>query len=77
MPKKLRYSVASYRRILATSDVVSLHLRFNDHTRACVTTDDLEHMKSDALLLNISRSELIGKSTRHYVLTAVRINELP
>ena len=44
------------------SDIVSLHLRLNDATRACVTADDLARMKSDSLLVNTSRAELIEKS---------------
>lgn len=44
------------------ADIVSLHLRLNDATRACVTADDLARMKSDSLLVNTSRAELIEKS---------------
>ncbi|SBS35162.1 Putative 2-hydroxyacid dehydrogenase [Marinomonas aquimarina] len=41
------------------ADVISLHLRLNDVTRACVTADDLALMKEDALFVNTSRAELI------------------
>jgi Phosphoglycerate dehydrogenase and related dehydrogenases len=44
------------------ADIVSLHLRLNDATRECVRFDDLQQMKSDALLVNVSRAELIEKS---------------
>nr|WP_321242102.1 D-2-hydroxyacid dehydrogenase family protein [uncultured Tolumonas sp.] len=44
------------------ADVVSLHLRLNDATRECVRFNDLQLMKSDALLVNVSRAELIEKS---------------
>ncbi|MCZ4294665.1 D-2-hydroxyacid dehydrogenase family protein [Vibrio sinaloensis] len=44
------------------ADIVSLHLRLNDATRACVTAYDLARMKSDSLLVNTSRAELIEKS---------------
>lgn len=43
----------------ARSDIVSLHLRLHDTTRACVEFADLQQMKSDALLVNTSRAELI------------------
>ncbi|MDO6582623.1 D-2-hydroxyacid dehydrogenase family protein [Photobacterium sp. 2_MG-2023] len=43
----------------AQSDIVSLHLRLNVHTRGCVTADDLALMKADALFVNISRAELV------------------
>lgn len=41
------------------SDVLSLHLRLTDSTKACVTLDDLSRMKPSALLVNTSRAELI------------------
>lgn len=41
------------------SDVLSLHLRLNQHTQGCVTKYDLSLMKKDALFVNISRAELI------------------
>ncbi len=41
------------------SDVLSLHLRLTDDTRSMVTMDDLSRMKPTALLVNISRAELI------------------
>ncbi len=41
------------------SDIVSLHLRLNDETRAIVHLDDLARMKPTSLLVNTSRAELI------------------
>ena len=41
------------------ADVLSLHLRLNDTTRGCVELADLQTMKTDALLVNTSRAELI------------------
>ncbi|MDO6708648.1 D-2-hydroxyacid dehydrogenase family protein [Photobacterium sp. 1_MG-2023] len=41
-------------------DVLSLHLRLNTHTQACVTADDLALMKPDALFVNTSRAELVA-----------------
>jgi len=40
-------------------DVLSLHLRLNDETQGIVRLDDLSKMKPSALLVNISRAELI------------------
>jgi D-3-phosphoglycerate dehydrogenase len=42
------------------ADVVSLHLRLNDATRAIVTETDLGRMKPDALFVNTSRAELVA-----------------
>ncbi len=43
----------------SSCDVVSLHLRLNADTQACVTLDDLSQMRQTALLVNTSRAELI------------------
>lgn len=42
-----------------TCDVVSLHMRLVEATRAIVTGEDLKRMKADALLVNTSRAGLI------------------
>ena len=42
-----------------TSDVLSLHIRLNDETQGIVKIEDLSRMKTTALLVNTSRSELI------------------
>jgi D-3-phosphoglycerate dehydrogenase / 2-oxoglutarate reductase len=42
------------------SDIISLHLRLNDATRGIVGSADLARMKTDALLVNTSRAELIA-----------------
>ena len=55
------YQVAASKAdFFASADILSLHLRLNDATRACVTSEDLALMKPDALLVNISRAELIA-----------------
>lgn len=54
------FEVTSTREeLFEQSDVLSLHLRLNDDTRGVVTMDDLSRMKPTALLVNISRAELI------------------
>jgi len=54
------FDAASTRNALfSDSDVLSIHLRLSDTTRGCVTYDDLQRMKKDALFVNISRAELI------------------
>ena len=54
----------------AQSDVMSLHLRLNDETRHCVTASDLAQMKSDALIVNTSRAELIESGALYTALQA-------
>ena len=43
----------------SSSDVLSLHLRLADSTRALVTPEDLARMKPTALFVNTSRAELV------------------
>ena len=43
-----------------TCDVLSVHLRLNDSTRALIKLDDLARMKPTALFVNTSRAELVA-----------------
>ena len=64
-------AVASKEAFFSGSDIVSLHLRLNEITRACVTAQDLSLMKPDSLFVNISRSELVENSALYNELAAV------
>jgi D-3-phosphoglycerate dehydrogenase len=67
------YDVAvSQRALFVESDVLSLHLRLNDETRAIVTPADLALMKPDALIVNTSRAELIENDALEDALRAGR-----
>jgi D-3-phosphoglycerate dehydrogenase len=52
-------SAQSREAFFSECDVLTLHLRLNDATRAIVTTADLALMKPTSLLVNTSRAELI------------------
>ncbi|MBS7780485.1 D-2-hydroxyacid dehydrogenase family protein [Acidovorax sp. CCYZU-2555] len=55
------YRVAdSKQSFFAQADIVSLHLRLNAATTGTVTLEDLQAMKSSALLVNTSRAELLA-----------------
>jgi D-3-phosphoglycerate dehydrogenase len=47
--------------LFAESDVLSLHLRLAESTRAIVSLEDLSRMKPTALLVNTSRAELVAE----------------
>jgi len=53
-----------------TADVISLHLRLNDATKACVSKNDLEQMKDGALFVNTSRAELVEKDALYRVMSS-------
>jgi D-3-phosphoglycerate dehydrogenase len=54
------YEIAPSRaELFAQSDVLSLHLRLAETTRASIGLEDLSRMKPTALLVNTSRAELI------------------
>jgi D-3-phosphoglycerate dehydrogenase / 2-oxoglutarate reductase len=52
-------AAATREEFFEQADVLSLHLRLNDATRAIVTAKDLARMKQDALFVNTSRAELV------------------
>lgn len=58
--------------LFLASDVLSLHLRLCEATRHCVTGADLALMKSDALLVNVSRAELVAPGALLCALSAGR-----
>jgi D-3-phosphoglycerate dehydrogenase len=67
------YTLAADRTALfEQSDVLSLHLKLNAETRGLVTAADLARMKTDALLVNTSRAELIAPGALEAALRAGR-----
>jgi D-3-phosphoglycerate dehydrogenase len=57
------YQVADSRdAFFEQCDVLSVHLRLNDNTRAIVRLDDLARMKPTALFVNTSRAELVEEN---------------
>jgi len=54
-------AASSKEEFFTQSDIVTLHLRLTDSTNGIVLKKDLDLMKSDSLLVNTSRAELIEK----------------
>ncbi|MFJ4348688.1 D-2-hydroxyacid dehydrogenase family protein [Pseudomonas sp. NPDC089401] len=65
-------AAASREAFFAEADIVTLNLRLADSTRHGVTFDDLSRMKTDALLVNVSRAELIAPGALLQALDAGR-----
>jgi len=53
-------AATSREAFFAEADILSLNLRLSERTRHGVTFADLSRMKPDALLVNVSRAELIA-----------------
>lgn len=67
------YATAADRQTLfEQADVLSLHIKLDKETRGIVTAADLARMKSDALLVNTSRAELIEPGALETALRAGR-----
>jgi D-3-phosphoglycerate dehydrogenase len=67
------YNAASSRTaFFADNDIVTLHLRLSEATRAVIQAEDLARMKPDALLVNTSRAELIAAGELEAALRAGR-----
>jgi len=68
------FEVATTRAyFLSQADVLSLHLRLNEATRACVTGEDFSQMKPGSLFVNTSRFDLVE---REAFFNAVRSGQL-
>ncbi|MFP5425310.1 MAG: D-2-hydroxyacid dehydrogenase family protein [Gammaproteobacteria bacterium] len=65
-------AAASREALFAEADILSLNLRLAQSTRYIVTPDDLARMKTDALLVNVSRAELIAPGALLQALQAGR-----
>jgi len=65
---------AAKEELLATSDVVSLHLVLSDRTRGILGAAELARMKAGALLINTSRGPLVDEKALIAALEAGRIS---
>lgn len=54
--------LASMEEVLTTSDVLSLHLPLNEDTRHLVNEAAISRMRKGAVIVNVSRGELIDES---------------
>lgn len=60
-------------RLLAESDVVSLHLLLNDETRGFLSRERIAQMKKGAILINTARGALVDEAAMIDALRAGRI----
>ena len=73
-PKKFAgVDFVSLDRLLADSDVVSLHLLLNDDTRGFLSTRHISAMKPGAILINTARGALVDEAA---MITALKSGEI-
>lgn len=61
MENKLGISYVPLRELLATSDIVSLHIPLLAETRNLIGEDELKLMKPNALLINVARGNIVDE----------------
>jgi phosphoglycerate dehydrogenase-like enzyme len=49
-------------RLLKEADILSLHLHLNDQTRGIIGSKELSMLKPSAVLINVSRAQLVDRS---------------
>ncbi len=57
----VREGYVDFDEVVETSDVLSLHCPLTDSTRHLIALPELRRMKSDALLINTSRGDLVSE----------------
>ncbi|HEY6431255.1 MAG TPA: NAD(P)-dependent oxidoreductase, partial [Acetobacteraceae bacterium] len=67
----VRYRLVS--ELLATSDIVTLHVPLTRHTRRMIGAAELRRMQPHAILINCSRGEVVDVEALHQALEAKQI----
>lgn len=61
--KKLNIKFKSKNHLLKTSDIISLHLHLNSETRHYLNSKSFSRIKKNAILINVSRADLIERNS--------------
>ncbi len=65
--------LVGFERLLAESDIVSLHTPLTDDTRGMISTDRLASMRPGCVLVNVSRGELVDAAAVQEALASGRL----
>jgi len=60
--REIGVAYADKAKLLADSDVVSIHLKFSDRSRGLIGAADLARMKKTAILVNTSRGPIVDQA---------------
>ncbi|MCZ7656796.1 MAG: hypothetical protein M5U07_02560 [Xanthobacteraceae bacterium] len=63
----------AFEELLATADVISLHVRLNDTTRGMIGSDQFRRMKQGAIIINTARGGVIDEGALISALNTGRI----
>lgn len=66
--KKNKIQYCSLNSLLQKSDIISIHLNLSDETFELINNDQFSIMKSDAILINTSRGEIINENALYHAL---------
>ncbi len=69
----LGFELVSLERLLAESDVVSLHLRLSEQTRGMIGAAEFARMKPSAILINTARGPIVNEAAMVEALSLGRI----
>jgi D-lactate dehydrogenase len=64
----LDYSYTSLDKLLETSDIISMHCPYNEHTRNMINMDNIHNVKKGAIFINTARSGLIEPAALYYAI---------
>jgi D-3-phosphoglycerate dehydrogenase len=63
-----KVELCTLKRVLAESDIVSLHCPLTSETEGIIGSEELELMKEDALLINTARKDLVDENALYKAL---------
>jgi phosphoglycerate dehydrogenase-like enzyme len=71
--RALHARYVTFDELLHTSDIVSLHLHYNKETEKMIGAKEFDMMKKSAVLINVSRAQLVDKEALYNALKEKRI----
>jgi len=71
--RELKADYTPFDQLLSSADVLSLHVHLNDATTRMIGREELERMRPSAVLINVSRAELVDNRTLLASLQADRL----
>lgn len=72
--KELGVSFASFEDIISESDIITLHLHANETTKNIISKQQLDKMKKNAIIINVSRASLINQQALYDALANHKIH---